>query len=268
MARAHRRAADCRALTGVPTVPMVGLLATAHLDDELLDALRVLVAEPADLTSTDAFVGPGIRCGRELRQRLLDTLDLFGIARAVLALGEGADAATVPDGAAAGQPCRQGRRAHRGGGRAGALPAAAVGDHRITCSRSAIRRRSTHAISWRPTRPSLAVMAAAVDVVEAAGLTVDRGDDAARTSAPRACTGSATAGVPSTPCTAAAAPTSAGVRCGCSARGAGDARPGGGSERAADALVAGVDPGLSSPGVESRDVVLVTGPVAGGHHRA
>ena len=29
---------------------------------------------------------------------------------------------------------------------------------------------------------------------------------------------------------------------------------------AADALVAGVDPGLSSPGVESRDVVLVTGP--------
>ncbi len=29
---------------------------------------------------------------------------------------------------------------------------------------------------------------------------------------------------------------------------------------AVDALVAGVDPGLSSPGVESRDVVLVTGP--------
>ena len=29
---------------------------------------------------------------------------------------------------------------------------------------------------------------------------------------------------------------------------------------AADAFVAGLDPGLSSPGVESRDVVLVTGP--------
>ena len=29
---------------------------------------------------------------------------------------------------------------------------------------------------------------------------------------------------------------------------------------AADAVVAAVDPGLSSPGVESRDVVLVTGP--------
>ena len=29
---------------------------------------------------------------------------------------------------------------------------------------------------------------------------------------------------------------------------------------AADAVVAAVDPGLSSPGVERRDVVLVTGP--------
>ena len=33
---------------------------------------------------------------------------------------------------------------------------------------------------------------------------------------------------------------------------------------AADAVVAAVDPGLSSPGVESRDVVLVTGPWLGG----
>ncbi len=147
LVRAHRRAADCRALTGVPTVPMVGLLATAHLDDELMTALRVLVTEPADLTSTDAFVGTGHSLRPELRQRLLATLDRFGIACAVLALGEGADDATVPDGAAAGQPSRQGRRAHRGGGCAGALPAAAVGDHRIAFSRTAIRRRSTNAFS-------------------------------------------------------------------------------------------------------------------------
>jgi hypothetical protein len=33
-ARAYRRPADYRALTGVPTVPMVALLATADLDDE------------------------------------------------------------------------------------------------------------------------------------------------------------------------------------------------------------------------------------------
>ena len=56
MTRADRRAADCRALTGVPTVPMVALLATADLNDELMSALRVLVTEPADLTSTDATV--------------------------------------------------------------------------------------------------------------------------------------------------------------------------------------------------------------------
>ena len=39
---ADRRAADYRALTGVPTVPMVGLLAAATLDDELVAALRML----------------------------------------------------------------------------------------------------------------------------------------------------------------------------------------------------------------------------------
>ena len=53
---AHRHAATYRALTGVPTVPMVALLATADLDDELISALRTLVSTPADLTSTDAFV--------------------------------------------------------------------------------------------------------------------------------------------------------------------------------------------------------------------
>ena len=35
MALAQRRVAHYRALTGVPTVPMVGLLATAVLDDDL-----------------------------------------------------------------------------------------------------------------------------------------------------------------------------------------------------------------------------------------
>src|SRR5690606_5545549 len=53
---AQRRAARYRALTGVPTVPMVGLLAAVSLDDEMVGALAALVHEPADLTSTDAFV--------------------------------------------------------------------------------------------------------------------------------------------------------------------------------------------------------------------
>jgi hypothetical protein len=56
LALAHRRAADYRALTGVPTVPMVALLATADLDGQLTSALHALVRAPADLTSTDAFV--------------------------------------------------------------------------------------------------------------------------------------------------------------------------------------------------------------------
>src|SRR5689334_1036315 len=82
LVRAHRRAADVRAQTGVPTVPMVALLATAELDDELMAALRVLVTEPVDLTSTDAFVATAHSVSPELRRRLLATLDRFGVASA------------------------------------------------------------------------------------------------------------------------------------------------------------------------------------------
>jgi len=177
LVRAHRRAADCRALTGVPTVPMVGLLATAHLDDELMTALRVLVTEPADLTSTDAFVGTGHSMRPELRQRLLATLDRFGIACAVLALCEGADDATVLT------VLRQASLLDRVVGHIEAAGAPV----RYRRLRSAITElhslaiqsdddRLTHFLSTDAT--VLAMMAAAVDVVEAAGVEVDRGDDA------------------------------------------------------------------------------------------
>jgi hypothetical protein len=178
LARAHRRAADCRALTGVPTVPMIALLATAELDDELMSALRVLVTESADLTSTDAFVRTGHSVRPELRRRLLAALDRFGIARAVLALGEGADAATVSavlrrDSQidrvvehieAAGTPVRY-RRVRSALTELNSL-AVQSGDERLA-----------EFLSTDET--VLAVMAAAVDVVEAAGAAVDRGDDAA-----------------------------------------------------------------------------------------
>ena len=121
LTRAHRRAADCRALTGVPTVPMVALLATADLDDELMSALRALVTEPADLTSTDAFVRTGHPLRPELRRRLLATLDRFGIARAVLALAEGADDATVSTVLRRASQVDRVVAAHRGGRRTGAL---------------------------------------------------------------------------------------------------------------------------------------------------
>jgi hypothetical protein len=172
----HRRAADYRAATGVPTVPMIALLANPALDDELFGALRVLVAEPADLTSTDAFVCAPHPLSTQLRRRLLATLDRFGIASAVLALAEGADDATVPavlrrtslvdrvveHVEAAGASVRYRRLK------------AAVTELRCLAVQSddLARFLSTDAAV-------LAMMSAAVDVVEAAGVAVDRGDDAA-----------------------------------------------------------------------------------------
>ncbi|MGX9789152.1 hypothetical protein [Mycobacterium sp. MMS18-G62] len=173
---AHRRAADFRALTGVPTVPMVALLATAELDHELIDALGTLVSEPADLTSADAFVCSEHSLPCALRRRLLDTLDRFGIAHAVLALGEGAEAAAVHavlrqaslvDGVvehldAVGAPARY-RRIR-----------SAVTELRVAAIQSGDERLAEF-LSGDDT--VLAMMTAAVDVVEAEGLTVDRGDD-------------------------------------------------------------------------------------------
>ncbi len=178
MAIAHRRAADYRALTGVPTVPMIGLLATAALDDELVSALHTLTTEPVDMTSTDAFLQTDHRLPRDVRTRLLDTLDRFGIAHAVLAISRGATAASLPallrrlsevdlvvaqiwaTGAAV--------RYRRVRSAVAELRALAVesGDERLTEFLSA-------------DDTVIAVMAAAVHVVEAAGLAVDPGDHAA-----------------------------------------------------------------------------------------
>jgi hypothetical protein len=176
LALAHRRAADYRASTGVPTVPMVGLLATADLDDELIGALQLLVREPADLTSTDAFVQSEHSLPTQVRRRLLDTLDRFGIAHAVLAVDGGADAAAV--------------QAHLRGlslvDRVVSHLEAAGAPVRYRRVRSAIAELQARAAQSGDERLSdflatdetvLAVMAAAVDVVEAAGATVDRGDN-------------------------------------------------------------------------------------------
>jgi hypothetical protein len=178
LTRAHRRAADCRALTGVPTVPMVALLAAADLNEELMSALRVLVTEPADLTSTDAFVRSGHPVRPELRRRLLAALDRFGIASAVLALGEGADAATVST------VLRRASQVDRVVEHIEAA-AAPVCYRRV---RSAITELYSLAVQSGDRRLAdflstdeavLGVMAAAVGMVEAAGVAVDRGDDAA-----------------------------------------------------------------------------------------
>lgn len=173
---AHRRAADYRALTGVQTVPMVGLLAAVVLDDELLTALTALVHEPADLTSTDAFLQGTHPVPVAVRRRLLDALDRFGIAHAVLALGDGADPAALPGLL----------RRHSLLDRVVAQVDAAGAPLRYQRMRSAITELRALAAQTGDARLTefltgddavVGAMAAAVDVVEAAGVPVDPGDD-------------------------------------------------------------------------------------------
>lgn len=178
LARAHRQAARYRASTGIPVVPMVGLLAAVDLDDELARALRVLVHTPADFTSTDAFVEAEHPLPPPVRRRLLDVLDRFGVAHAVLATGDGADAAALQV----------------------KLRRLSLVDHVVDCigvagAQSRYRRMRSAIVELRTLAAQsgddalsaflaedatvLAVMAAAVEVVEAEGVRVDSADDRA-----------------------------------------------------------------------------------------
>nr|WP_231976695.1 hypothetical protein [Mycobacterium sp. E740] len=178
VALAHRRAAQIRALTGLPTVPMIALLADVELSDDLFGALRTLVTEPADLTSTDGFVQSPHPLSTESRAHLLAALDRFGIAHAVLAIDRGMSAAALPAHLrrlseldrvvehvqAAGAPLRYRRL------RSVMTELCAV----------AAQFDATDLAELLASDDSvLAMMTAAVDVVEAAGLAVDRGDDSA-----------------------------------------------------------------------------------------
>jgi hypothetical protein len=70
------------------------VLAVAALDDVLDDALwaalQVLATRPADLSSPDSFLTGGHPVAVELRRRLLDTLDVFGVEQALEAIRDGA----------------------------------------------------------------------------------------------------------------------------------------------------------------------------------
>ena len=214
-----------QALTGVPTVPMVGLLAAA-------DAGRRTDrrAAHADRRACRPDVDRRVPVGRAPLSARCATCDCWtpwtssASPTASSRCGEGADAAALPARAAPAQPGRP-RPRH-----SSAATGAEVRYRRV---RSAlVRLRALAAQSGRPALAEflsgddavIAVMAAAVDVVQAAGLTVDHDDDAGGASAPRACTGSATAGDLSTIFIAAAAPTSAAAHCGSAA----DAVPRGG----------------------------------------
>lgn len=175
IAAADRVATDVGAATGLPAVAVVGLLAAVEaLDDGDVAALRSLIAVPVDMSSVDAFADSG-----DTGRRLLDRLDRFGIAHAVLALTDDPDGPDATDVV---------RRLHDVS-RIDALVAAVAG------AAAPIRyRRTVRAIdelSCLATGSAeiadfltaddtvLARMAAAVDVVESMGAHVDRTDTAA-----------------------------------------------------------------------------------------
>ncbi|MBY0387989.1 MAG: hypothetical protein K2X56_07785 [Mycobacterium pseudokansasii] len=97
MAAAQTRCAHFSALVGLPVVPMIGLLAAAAFDD--LDeacwlALRALAAHPDGLNclngSFDGFLTAALTVSIPMRRRLLEALDLFGMALGVAAVRRGA----------------------------------------------------------------------------------------------------------------------------------------------------------------------------------
>jgi hypothetical protein len=182
IAVARRRAAAVRRQTGVPAVPVVGLLAALQspgdLGDDLVAALRRFATEPPNLGSVDAFVDDPHPVERDVRTRLLARLDRFGIAHAVLALKDGCGPDRLPahlarvgnvdevmaalDGVAA--PVRYRR-----------MRAAIAELHSLDgqLDDAALSELLVADVT------AMATMTAAVDVVTAAGLSVDRGDTAA-----------------------------------------------------------------------------------------
>ena len=156
-----------RPTIGTPIYPLAALAAVAALergvlDDAMVAALQVLITEPAPLASADGFVAAEHRLVRPIRERLVTELDLFGIAHAVVALRDGADRAGVA------------AVLRRASGVDAVLTAitgtaAPARYHRLAQEMTAQFRGDDAAVAAR--------MSAAIDVVEAAGMAVDRGDD-------------------------------------------------------------------------------------------
>ncbi len=166
---ARTRCAELSPRIGLPIEPVVGLLAVAVLDDVLDDtlwtALRVLAGRPG-----------GHPVAAELRTRLLDALDRFGVEQAVAAIRRGAT---------------------RDQARAVLRQLSCIDDvvNKIGSAGAQVRyRRMLDAVAELETLAVtdarvgeflsrddtvVARMADAVDVVEAAGMSVDRCDSAA-----------------------------------------------------------------------------------------
>lgn len=176
---ARARCKRYRALIGVPTAPMAAHLAVVQIDDGLFTALQALAAAPPELCSVDDFVTRPHPLSVEVRMRLLEALDLYGIAQAVAALRAGADGAGV----------QRVLRRHSGVGAVVAALTPLIAEAAYQRVRWAVARLEALAATaddelavpmaafLRDDDTVLACMAAAVDVVEAAGMAVDPGDD-------------------------------------------------------------------------------------------
>lgn len=175
MALANRRAAHYQTLTGVPTVPMIASLADVAIDDEMLGALRTLLHTPADLSSVEAFVTAPHPVSSRVRRRLIATLDRFGIAHAALALEAGVEADAL-----AGLLRRLSgveRVLEQLDAAAAPLRYRRLKD--VITELHALATQSEQLAEFlRSDETVLTVMTAAVHVVEAAGVCVDRGDEA------------------------------------------------------------------------------------------
>lgn len=173
---AAAQAGRLEALLRLPVVPMVALLTLVRIDDDDVAALRTLVGTPADVSSVDAFVSCPHPLPAEVRRALIDRLDRFGLAHAILAVSDGAGADEV----AARLHIASGADAVRGAiGRA----ATVVGYLRCCTAVRILRalaaeRDDERLAAWIDgDEVVFAVMTAAVGVVEATGAAVDRGDD-------------------------------------------------------------------------------------------
>jgi hypothetical protein len=161
-AAARARCVQLSAAAGVPVEPVVGILAVDGLDDALWSALRALAGgHPVDV---------------ELRRRLVDALDDFGVAQATAAIRRGATRAGVVS------LLRSLSCIDEVVDKIEAL-SAPVRYQRVL---DAVAELETLAVTDRRIREFLssddtvvARMMAAVDVVEAAGMDVERGDTAA-----------------------------------------------------------------------------------------
>jgi len=162
---ASSRCRQLSARTGLSVEPLVGILAVAALDDLLDDDMWAGLHE---LAAGGAVAAP-------LRRRLVDTLDVFGIAQAIAAIRQGANRAEalirlrrlsrVDDVVDAIERLGAQARYLRVLDAVADLETLAVTDERI----SEFLSRDDAVV---------ARMMAAVDVLEAAGATVDRGDTA------------------------------------------------------------------------------------------